>query len=153
MFDANQLYAWHESMSKPWGWPLGVGAIAFYQIGSRGYWMIPNYPSWIIVLLAVGYNLIKRYKNMASIFWMIFLGNWLPYFFINRALFLYHYFPALSIGYVYLPLLLHRFGVKEYLPLIAAIVIVTILGFCYSAPLTYGWTITNPNWWPFLGLI
>jgi dolichyl-phosphate-mannose--protein O-mannosyl transferase len=162
MFSANLIFQKHPAASFPWEWPVGLGEIPIFISAGKdavivlsgnnvGWWMIPVSVVMALVLLA---SPLKRYwasvsrDNLLLPVWgyVICLA---PLFFVERALFLYHYFSPLLWGYLLVPVVVEYGQIRwgkwanwGYMLLVAA-------GFLLTAPVTYAWAVWSP-WVKFL---
>ena len=97
------LDATHPFSSKWYSWPIMLKPVWFYQhnvneaitstisnIGNPAIWWFSIIP---LVFIAVR-TIVKRRKEDIFIL-VMYLSVWLPYVFIGRVMFLYHYFMAL----------------------------------------------------------
>lgn len=97
------LNATHPYTSKWYSWPVMEKPVWFYvgypsngikstivNIGNPAIWWF-GIISVIYVLVA---SITKRNKENLFII-VVFLASWLPYMFIGRVMFMYHFFPAL----------------------------------------------------------
>src|SRR3989338_6959313 len=46
----------------------------------------------------------ERLSRLKTFLVLSYLGNYLPFFFISRKMFLYHYFPALLFSFLLVPI-------------------------------------------------
>jgi dolichyl-phosphate-mannose--protein O-mannosyl transferase len=102
----------HPAQSRPPEWLIGKKGILFSKTGSVT--LASNVFTWILVpisfiALLVGYDLSRFKKSIMmpqhiDVLCLAYLANFLPFFFISRMLFIYHYFSALIIGYLVIPL-------------------------------------------------
>lgn len=108
-----EMYLYHSKLnddhpfsSKWYTWPISYRPVWYHQkiynkdiketISGVGNLII-----WIMCIFGFIYTLFKSIfkKDKNSLFLIImFLSLWLPYVFIGRVMFLYHYFPALIIS-------------------------------------------------------
>lgn len=93
----------HPFSSKWYTWPISYKPVWYYsnEVDEYNHGTISgigNIAIWwfgVIAFIYLLYNLIKR-KNYESLFIVIaILSLFLPYIFIGRVMFLYHYFPVL----------------------------------------------------------
>lgn len=105
-----QMYTYHSTLkddhyfSSPWySWPISYKPVWYYSneadehhhgtitgIGNIAIWWLG-----IIASIYLIYRLIRK-KDITSIAILVpILSMWLPYVFIGRVMFLYHYFPVL----------------------------------------------------------
>jgi dolichyl-phosphate-mannose-protein mannosyltransferase len=142
MFAANfGLGAGHPNASSWWGWPFMWRPVYYFAEGDRAIYLLGNPVVWW------GSSI-----GLVLILWNIFRGSWedfrangahcapylisfVPYFFIPRVLFLYHYLPSLVFAVMAVVLWLDRSGRQGTFPwLLAAIPV----GFAVVSPFTFG---------------
>ena len=125
----------HISASTPLWWPLGDGRISFWRDGARRIILTPNITGWALACGAVIMMLIFRSGNAEAMLLVGFFLNYLPFFFIHRALFLYHYFPSLIFAYLLVPRATRLLGFsKTSVPILFFVALTTL----FLAPVTYG---------------
>lgn len=97
------LEATHPFQSSWYTWPISYKPVWYYtnEVDEYNHGTIVgigNIAIWWMGIIAVFYlvNQIIRKKDKKSLFLIIvILSLWLPYLWIGRAMFLYHYFPVL----------------------------------------------------------
>lgn len=154
MFAANAaITTKHPYSSKWYTWPIMYRPIfewhkvidnqthgRIYLIGNPLIWWL-GLLCVVFVILALIYEL--RFKDKTIYFQPLlvlvfgYLLNLLPYIFITRPAFIYHYFPSLIFMSLISGFLLWFFLRKKPLVLIV-IFIILIQSFLYFAPLSYG---------------
>lgn len=157
MFSANaSLTAQHAFSSRWYSWPVNIRPVYYWeQTGANGHdnWQAKIYLSgnpvlWWLAGLGIIITLLtaaskKSRRQLEPIFYVLLLGyfaNLLPFIFINRAAFLYHYLPSLLFAFLILALWLTRlWQSKKTFFLIAAGFI--LFGFILLSPITYGWSL------------
>lgn len=103
---SEDLYSFHSSLqdahpsaSKWYTWP--ISKVPFYYWcndgGQKQIWLVGNYAidyvSVVALIITLYFAVIKKDKK--SLFILIaYLSLWVPYAFISRTMFLYHYIPA-----------------------------------------------------------
>ena len=155
MFRANEYWegGWHTTATRPYQWPLGT-ALLFYMSGQNTrielrHNFIGLFSALTAFLAASLLLLLKKRAAPAGFdyFWMQFLitaalMQYIPLFFIGRALFMYHYFAALVFGYLLIPsVLLFFLGALPIYWQKRALLIFwccVFAGFLILAPSTYG---------------
>lgn len=99
----NGLQETHPFQSKWYTWPAMIKPV-WYYVSYAGSSLkstivgIGNPAIWWFGILASVFVLIRAFllKNKENIFLVLFiLTGWLPYAFISRPMFMYHYFPVL----------------------------------------------------------
>lgn len=145
----------------PWRWPLSMSVLIAWQpwlfphfivlFGNPVAWTL-GFFSFVIVFADLVYLWYKKkYFSRLNFFLCVaYLGNYVPFFFISRKLFLYSYFPALLFSYLLVPVaftvLWERFGGnKNFFPIekierifFFSVLILTAITFLSVSPITYG---------------
>lgn len=148
MFNANKrITSSHPFSSKAWQWPLMIKPIYFwtdnqqskiYLLGNPVVWI---FASLITLLSFIFYNK-KFHDYKQNILYLGYFTNYLPFFFIQRPMFLYHYLPSLLFAvsiFCYLFFNNQKMNNKIYLSLL---IIIFIL-FIFLTPLSYGLPLNN----------
>ncbi len=152
----------HPYASSWYTWPFMVRPIYYWQGellvgGAQGnVYLLGNPIVWLLsiigaasalIILVIRRNWLGKQRNLVACLLLGYGLNMIPFAFINRPMFLYHYLFAFILSILITCVVLGRFfdwQAKQYgkkaadqtlLVLIAAIV----LGFLYFLPLTYGW--------------
>ena len=97
----------------------------------------------ISTVFALIYTLIKRNKE-AAIFLVMILATWLPYVFIGRVMFIYHYFitlPFVMIAIVFLLKKIEEKFNKKFFTVFSLILF--LLGFIYFYPVYSGMKVSQ----------
>jgi dolichyl-phosphate-mannose-protein mannosyltransferase len=118
MYTANAgLLATHPFSSRWYEWPLGRRPIYYWNSrknalsgGVADIWLTGNPFSWWLAGLTVGlaalafvFKSVRRKFNETTFFLLFaYFANLLPFVFINRVAFLYHYLPALTFAFIIL---------------------------------------------------
>ncbi len=157
----------HPYASKWYTWPVDMRGVYFWQgqAGKDGIqgniYMLGNPVVWwlsfagVVAAFAVWVAKPKLLGDKRRIVAFLLAGyavNFVPFAFIDRPMFLYHYLIplifSLLLTCVMLALLFgwqrQRFGAKAAQQTYWVIVAVVVLGFLYFIPLSYGWPLT-PN--------
>lgn len=98
----------------PLRWPLSMGMIKVWHLEGFAQFIVifGNPIGWTLglfsFLVVFGQSIYSWWKNKRlnrlRIFLIIaYLGNYIPFFFVSRKMFLYHYFPALLFSYLLVP--------------------------------------------------
>jgi dolichyl-phosphate-mannose--protein O-mannosyl transferase len=157
MFGANTVYQQHESASYPWEWLLGLGKIPIFINTAKNAVIVlsGNQIAWLTVpgALLFGWVILsgpRREKwlniskeHLSVVVWG-FVFFFVPFLFVGRVVFLYHYFSALLCGYLLVPIVI-KFSMQKwgkwvwegYLGLV-------LLGFMLTAPVTYALRVWSP---------
>ncbi len=146
MYSANKtLTATHPYSSKWYAWPFMIRPIYYWVSGEAKIYLIGNPLLWwfstvATLLLILSMILKKEWRNQTTFFLLgAYLINFLPFIFIGRVMFLYHYLSALIFSIIILSYIIDKEKSKK---VIAAIVVLVIGSFIYFAPLTYGLPLT-----------
>ncbi|MDR3558670.1 MAG: phospholipid carrier-dependent glycosyltransferase [Candidatus Pacebacteria bacterium] len=145
----------HQYQSSWWSWPLMLRPIFYWQ-GQEGqdeyiYLLGNPFVYWLgtaSVATMIGYALWKRKKSerkAALSFILIgFLVNYVPFMFITRAMFLYHYEPALIMSIIAIAWIIDGIYWKKWrIVALIATLILCFSSFIYFSPLTYGLHLTD----------
>ncbi len=137
MYTSNKsLDAEHPFSSAWWEWPINKRAIFYWSSAEGDIWFIGNPLVWIFALLGIIYTLIHRPKTSTQRFLIFaYFANWLPFIFIGRVMFLYHYFPALIFAILALTYFLDRRIKKAHY---VGLVFMIFVAFVIISPFTYG---------------
>ncbi|MBU2036870.1 phospholipid carrier-dependent glycosyltransferase [Patescibacteria group bacterium] len=155
MYTANaNLTAEHPFGSKWYAWPLNSKPVYYWNqdtLDALPGWQARIYFSgnpvlwWLAGLSLIFVLLSSTTKNsrrrLSPIFYILLLGyfaNLLPFIFVNRVAFLYHYLPTAMYAILILSLLLINFRSKSKTFFWITIALI-IFGFIITAPLSYGW--------------
>lgn len=105
-----KMYKYHSTLesehyfSSPWySWPISYKPVWYYTkdlspVTKQTISALGNIVIWwsgIIAVLVAIYLLIKKKEQNIYLLLVTILSMWLPYIFIGRVMFLYHYFPVL----------------------------------------------------------
>jgi dolichyl-phosphate-mannose--protein O-mannosyl transferase len=137
---------WYEwpSMARPiyyWVSPQGQGVFArIYLLGNPLVWWFGAVAMAILTFWLIAQLFKKRKSPNFAALGILAAGYWanlLPYIFISRVAFLYHYFPSFLfmlgvVGYV-----LSRMS-RKYWYVVGAFLALMLYLFIYFAPLSYG---------------
>lgn len=153
MFDYHStLQADHPFTSKWYTWPIMLRPVWYYvgypSAGLKSSIVgIGNPAIWWFGVIALIYTLISAVikKNKVNLFIIVmFLSLWLPYVFIGRVMFLYHYFPALPFVMLaivsFIKYLTNKFN-KKWIPIVYGVIVLIL--FIWFYPVTSGMTITE----------
>ena len=122
--------------------PTSESPSYIYLIGNPFiYWL-----SVLSIIFLSLYTSLKRRLNKISFFLLIgFVANLLPFAFIGRLMFLYHYEAALIFSIIAVGYLLDLLFMQSKQKRIATVAIlsVAVLAFIYWSPITYGIPLTD----------
>ena len=150
--EQNKMYTYHSNLdddhpfsSKWYTWPFSYKPVWYHQeiYNSKikeSISGIGNLVIWILCIFGFIYTFLKFIlkKDKDSLFLIImFLSLWLPYAFIGRVMFLYHYFPALLFIMLCLVNLLKDIN-KKCKYIIPIFLIVSLLFFIIYYPVISG---------------
>lgn len=143
------LNAEHHNSSQYYTWPVMKRSV-YYWVESYGsdkksrIYMLGNPFVWwtslaALILGIVFWKPLSPEKKLFLYFgWLI---NFLPFVFIGRVMFLYHYFPALLFSIVIMSIFLFddlKYNMRLKMYMFAGLVLLYVAGFLFFAPLTYG---------------
>lgn len=133
--DASRFYEWPLDRKPVWYWN-GHEDVLFGDIYLFGnplvFWPAALAVCWGIISFAR-----KRNWTIAFLLFGYFI-NLLPFIFIGRAAFLYHYLPSLGFAILLLALFLDRFwATKQLFPY--GYLLLVYIGFLLLFPITYGY--------------
>ena len=138
MYDYHaNLNADHFFSSKWYTWPISYKPVWYHQQNINDKMQetisgVGNLFIWISGILAFLYAIykiiVKKDQNMLYLV-IIILSLWLPYIFIGRIMFLYHYFPVLPFLYLLIINILKDIQEKLKLKSFVPIYILSILLF------------------------
>jgi dolichyl-phosphate-mannose--protein O-mannosyl transferase len=168
MFDANaRVMTPHPDASGPLSWPV-MRVVPFFWAGPSGSLHLLGNPlvwwgsTWLLaaMLAVVGLLRVTRLRLEASagrapVVWfplVAFAAAWVPYFFVARTLFQYHYFTALIFAVVAGVVWLDRAGWtrpdREGQRVSYHVVIgLAVAGFLLVSPLTFGFSLGGYDEW------
>ncbi len=155
----------HPYASKWYSWPLEIRPVYYWQgdilaSGQQGnIYLLGNPAVWWLtavgVVLALFIWLVRplwlgRRRKLVAFLLTGYALNFIPFTFIMRPMFLYHYFFALLFGILATCVVLAQFfvwqgrkyGHKTVRQTSWLLAIVVILGFLYFVPFSYGWPMT-----------
>ncbi len=168
MIYANTHMASHPAQSKWYEWPIMSKPIS-YWIGMNspaGYRQEIFYTgnlfvyilSALAVLAATVFILLRLYQmlfkkrvperneGVLALLLLMFSVNFLPFIFITRPMFLYHYMSALvfavMILFCWAGLI---FKDKSVRVIVAAVVVIAMVNFVLTSPFTYGYSYKKPS--------
>ncbi|MBI4117147.1 MAG: phospholipid carrier-dependent glycosyltransferase [Parcubacteria group bacterium] len=129
------IYYWNSSTNSP-------------QAGARIYFL-GNPLIWWLSIIAVIYFTLYLFRNrknlnhslLAAGYWL----NLLPFIFIGRVMFLYHYLASLVFAVLILTYSLSKLSEKNQKTVFNSVLIGSIALFLFFSPLTYGLAI--PEWY------
>jgi dolichyl-phosphate-mannose-protein mannosyltransferase len=137
----------HQYQSSWWSWPIMLRPIFYWQGVNEYIYLLGNpfiylFGTLSIILIFGGilFRKISKERNLAvHIISIGFIVNFVPFVFITRPMFLYHYEAALIISVMALALIIDFIKSKKWKWGIALIILaVCLAGFVYWSPLTYG---------------
>jgi dolichyl-phosphate-mannose-protein mannosyltransferase len=131
------------------GQTLGNGQQGnIYLLGNPAVWWLAAVG--VVTALAIWLakpNWLGRRRKLVAFLLTGYALNFVPFTFINRPMFLYHYLFALIFSILALCVMLtllfdwqkKKFGIKAVHRTYWVLLAVVILGFLYFLPLSYGW--------------
>lgn len=165
MYTSQSTITGHPYASYWYEWPLELRSIYYWQ-GAPGkdglqgnIYLLGNPVVWwlsafcVIVLLIVWLLAPKQLRQKRRLVAFLLAGyavHFVPFAFINRPMFLYHYLSALIFAILLVCVLLwflfdwqkQRYGQRAVTQTSWMFLIVVLLGFLYFLPLSYGWPLT-----------
>lgn len=137
MYTANQnLTADHPFSSNWYQWPIGQKPIFYWSDDHENIWLVGNPLIWLLVLAGIIFTLFKKPRTGVQKFLLFgYFVNWLPFIFIGRVMFLYHYFASLVFGILAITLLLDEKTKKN---LHTGLLFLIFIMFLFISPVTYG---------------
>lgn len=164
MFRYNaSIKASHPDSSRWYQWPIGIKPIWYWSKNETGktanIYLFGNLIAWWTVLAGIisSFSITifrKTRQKLPSIFYLFLLGyliNLLPYIFIGRVAFLYHYLPALIFGILTLsvlyekilsPFIASKISPKTEKIFYSGYLSLCLLVFLIFSPLSYGFSIS-----------
>ena len=161
LVQTEKIYEYHSELeddhpfSSPWySWPICYKPVWYYTNNIDEYHHgtitgIGNIAIWWTGVLAFLYLIIRWIRKKDPISFMLLVAGltlWLPYIFIGRVMFLYHYFPVLPFIMLSIVTLFYNLVEKTkkewIIPLYSLIIIVI---FCIYYPAISG-NITSNNY-------
>jgi dolichyl-phosphate-mannose--protein O-mannosyl transferase len=135
-FMIRPIYYWYETSAPTNTIPVGSSS-RIYLIGNPIIWWASTI-AILSILIGLFQGILKRnLPDKTSIFLGIaFLINLLPFIGIQRAMFLYHYMPALIFAIVGLVYLIDQYENKNKIFIV--LLVLSTLSFIFFSPLTYG---------------
>jgi dolichyl-phosphate-mannose-protein mannosyltransferase len=155
MYEANKTLTATHPYSSPWyAWPLMLRSVFYWQgssnIEGNAYLYLLGNPLiyWLgtlSIIFLMWQIFIKRSYDKVSLFILTgFLVNFLPFMFIGRVMFLYHYEAALVFSIIALCFIVDKLVPEKMKELVVAILLgICIALFIFFSPLTYGRNLTD----------
>ena len=145
---SSRWYTWPLMLRPVFYWQIPYTNFIYYLGNPLVYWL--GTLSMAISICAMAWIVLRRKPRSGNIgiqFFVVagYLVNYLPFIFIGRVMFLYHYEAALVFSIIAMAYLLEcTFVSKTWRrSLFAILAIVCIVSFIYFSPLTYGTHLTN----------
>lgn len=156
----------HPYSSKWYGWPLMSDPVYYWQgqiltNGSQGHiYLLGNPIVWVLGALLTFMALVfwlvvpqslGRYRHVIGVLLLGYGLNFIPFAFIDRPMFLYHYLFALVFSILIASTMLalffdwqtKQYGQKVALQTLFALGAVVLVAFLYFSPLSYGWPLAT----------
>jgi len=154
-FYNSSIKATHPYSSKWYQWPMDERPIWYWtkdlKQDTASIHLIGNPIVWWSALFAVLFSIVILpfdflRKKLPPVFYILFFGyflNLLPFIFISRVAFLYHYLSSLIFGILILAVLYDKIFVtkrisKDHFIIYFAFLSLVVLTFLFICPLTYG---------------
>ncbi len=151
MYRANvRLTNTHQYSSEWYTWPLMIRSIFYWQDPEEGryIYLLGNIFTYLLgtvsiilsLWLLVARSIFKRKIDNARLLIVFgFLVNFIPFIFIGRVMFLYHYAAALIFSIIAISSNIEMISNKRIKLIVSVIIILIALGiFLYFSPFTYG---------------
>lgn len=155
----------HPYASRWYSWPLEIRPIYYWQgammsNGEQGNIYLLGNPAvwWSSALGALGALIVwfvkpkwlGKSRRLVAFLLVGYAFNFVPFIFIERPMFLYHYFFALLFSVIVTCIMLaiaiewqrKRYGASASNQTYWSIIAVIVIGFVYFLPLSYGWSIS-----------
>lgn len=155
----------HPYASHWYSWPLQIRPVYYWQgetqkTGTQGnIYLIGNPVVWWLCAVSVitglliwliRPQLLGHRRRLVAFLLAGYALNFVPFAFIDRPMFLYHYFFALIFSMLVTCVLLaqlfdwqrQKYGIKAVKQTFWGLVIAVALGFLYFLPLSYGWLLS-----------
>ena len=151
-FYSSTLKATHPFGSKWYQWPKMQKAIWYWteNLGSKraDIYLVGNILTWFLAGISILFALIsvfiKKWRNKINpliyLFLLGYFANLLPFIFIGRVTFLYHYLPSLTFGILIFVFLTEKLLKNNYVYFLFLFLVISV--FLIFAPLTYGFPIS-----------
>lgn len=140
----SKMYEYHSTLeaehafSSPWySWPISYRPVWYYTknystITKGTIIAVGNVVIWWMGILSffIGiYLLIKKKDKSVFLLLTTILSLWLPYIFIGRVMFLYHFFPVLPFLMLLIIVSLKKFEEKTSITYITPVYLLAVLAF------------------------
>lgn len=137
MYTANKrLDATHPFSSEWYQWPMNKKPIYYWAGDPGGIWLVGNPLVWLLALLGIIYALFHKPKTEVQKFLLFgYFFNLLPFIFIGRVMFLYHYFPSLIFAILTLAYMIDKKMKKAHF---YGLIFLVFIFFIFMSPITYG---------------
>lgn len=150
IMSAQHPLSWPTARAIVWFWnePQSIKNIAL--IGNSILWVA----SFFAILFEIGWIILSFYRNRRwpideneTMLFIGYLANYIPFFFIDRSMFLYHYFPALILLFLLIPKIAPRIihcvnilARDKYIGYVIMlfVCVLIIANFILLSPTTYG---------------
>lgn len=174
-----QMVKPHDYSSPWWSWPWMRRSVFYWRDRERVIYLIGNLAVWWPAAILTAHSLFdtlmaallrvspaiesfklkpRRHVNALQLgaielCLLVFAGSYLPFANIERTLFVYAYFPALTLSLVVAGLWAEELGLlpREGVSIRHKVAIASlVVGFLVLAPLSYGWNFGGYPDWVFL---
>jgi dolichyl-phosphate-mannose--protein O-mannosyl transferase len=144
MFTSNRDLTATHPYSSPWyTWPVEVRPIYYWNQADSRIYLVGNPVLWwgstaaVALLAALLFVQKRKHTRTTTLLLGAWALNWLPFVFIGRVMFLYHYLAAFTFALMLLVVLVS--GTKRRLVWFALVGVLALGLFVWFAPLSYGW--------------
>ncbi|MFA6184169.1 MAG: phospholipid carrier-dependent glycosyltransferase [Parcubacteria group bacterium] len=148
MYRANaRLTQRHEYESRWYVWPLMIKPVSYWERDDRHIYFSGNLLLWWAGTAAVLWGLIKQltnfFKKDRQLNFLLagFFVSWLPFIFISRTMFLYHYLVSLIFSIVILVYFLDKSEKMKKIGI--TLVTIVFIIFLILSPFSYGFRMSD----------
>jgi dolichyl-phosphate-mannose-protein mannosyltransferase len=158
MFTANQsIRTPHDYGSPAWSWPLMLRPVYYwvhdfedgrvariYLLGNPIVWWLSTFG--LIAALFLWHpstkSLVLGKPRPPEKKWILYAGylmNLIPFFYVKRVMFLYHYLPALGFAVaIFAAWIFDALSRSQFARVVTALIVTALIAFIFFAPLSYG---------------
>lgn len=156
----------HSYSSRWYSWPFMTRPVYYWQgsvdqADKQGHiYMLGNPVVWwgttfaticLLSLLLLKHSSVMRYEKVAIFLLLGYGVNYIPFVFIDRPMFMYHYLFALIFAILIAGLMVKlasdyiadKYGGKLARVMYLGLLGIVLVGFVYVLPLSYGWPLSD----------
>ncbi len=143
--DESRWYEWPLDRKPIWFWTKNIPSVNSNKVGN--IYLFGNPIVYFLAIVGIvftfGVFLISLAERktyfLTSLILVGYFSNLLPFIFISRATFIYHYFPSLIFGIISFVYLFEELEKKSHLKIIYPVVLIsTAVVFLFISPISYG---------------